>query len=99
MRYIYSVIQSFKDSDTEKIFNRIYCKKYSAGIQKIALRKLLLINGSTDVNDLRIPPGNRLEILKEDRKGQYSIRINDKYRICFKWNNGNALEVHIVDYH
>lgn len=68
-------------------------------LQKAALRKLLLIHGSTDINDLRIPPGNRLEALKGDRKGQYSIRINEKYRICFKWNNGNAIDVEIVDYH
>jgi len=93
------VIQSFKDPDALKIFNRIYCRKYSADLQKIALRKLLLIHGSTDVNDLRVPPGNRLEVLKGNRKGQYSIRINDQYRICFKWHNGNALEVEIVDYH
>ena len=99
MRYIYIVIQSFKDSDTEKVFTRVFCRKFSGDIQKIALRKLLLIHGSTDVNDLRIPPGNRLEALKGDRKGQYSIRINKINRICFKWNNGNALEVEIVDYH
>jgi proteic killer suppression protein len=93
------VIQSFKDSDSEHIFNRNHWRRFSIDLQKAALRKLLLIHGSTDVNDLRLPPGNRLEVLKGDRKGQYSIRINEKYRICFKWNNGNALGVEIVDYH
>jgi len=93
------VIQSFKDSDTEKIFNRIFCRKYSAVIQKIALRKLVLIHGATDVNDLEVPPGNRLEGLKGDRNGQHSIRINDRFRICFVWNKGNAFAVEIVDYH
>jgi proteic killer suppression protein len=68
-------------------------------LQKGALRKLVLLHGSTDINDLKAPPGNRLESLKGNRKGQYSIRINEKYRICFKWNNGNALDVEIVDYH
>jgi len=93
------VILSFRDSDTEKIFKRVYCRKYAAELQKTALRKLLLIHGSTDVNDLRVPPGNRLEALKDDRKGQYSIRINDQFRICFEWKNGNAFNVEIVDYH
>ena len=93
------MIQSFKNSETEDVFNRIYCKRFSADLQKIALRKLLLIHAAMDINDLRIPPGNRLEALKGDRKGQYSIRINEKYRICFKWNNSNAIDVEIVDYH
>jgi toxin HigB-1 len=93
------VVQSFKDSDTEKIFNRIFCRKYSADIQKAAIRKLVLIHGATDINDLRVPPGNRLEALKGERKGQHSIRINDQFRICFIWNKGNAFEVEIVDYH
>ena len=83
----------------EDVFNRIYCKRFSADLQKTALRKLLLIHAAMDINDLRIPPGNRLEALKGDRKGQYSIRINEKYRICFKWNSSNAIDVEIVDYH
>jgi proteic killer suppression protein len=93
------VIQSFKDSDTEKVFNRILCRKYSADIQKAALRKMILIHGAMDINDLKVPPGNRLEALKRERKGQHSIRINDQFRVCFTWNKGNAFEVEIVDYH
>jgi toxin HigB-1 len=93
------MIQSFKDNTTEKIFHRVPCRTFSIEIQKIALRKLVLIHGATDVNDLRIPPGNRLEALKGDRKGQYSIRINDKYRICFYFKDNNAFNVEIIDYH
>jgi proteic killer suppression protein len=98
-RYITIVILSFNDSDTEEIFNRIFCRKYSTDIKKSALRKLVLIHGATDINDLRVPPGNRLEALKGERKGQHSIRINDQFRICFVWNKGNAFKVELVDYH
>lgn len=93
------MIVSFKSAETEGIFRRIQSRKLPQDIQKTALRKLLLIDGATDLNDLRIPPGNRLEALKKDRAGQYSIRINDQFRICFRWKNGNALDVEIVDYH
>ncbi len=68
-------------------------------MQRIGLRKLILIHRSKDINDLRVPPGNRLEQLSGDRKGQYSIRINSQWRICFYWNNGTATEVEITDYH
>lgn len=93
------MIQSFKDSAAEKIFDRIFCKKYSTDIQKVALRKLVVLHGATDIDDLKVPPGNRLEALKGERKGQHSIRINDQFRICFIWNKGNAFNVEIVDYH
>jgi len=93
------VIDSFKDKETEKIWDEIYSKRFPKDIQRIGLRKLILINRSKDVNDLRIPPGNRLEQLSGDRKGQYSIRINAQWRICFVWNNGVASEVEITDYH
>jgi toxin HigB-1 len=93
------VIDSFKDKDTKKIWNEIYSKRFPKDVQRIGLRKLILLHRSKDVNDLRIPPGNRLEQLSGDRKGQYSIRINAQWRICFFWNNGVASEVEITDYH
>ena len=93
------MIESFKDKEAEKIWNETYSKRFPNDIQRIGLRKLILIHRAKDVNDLRIPPGNRLEQLAGDRRGQYSIRINDKWRICFYWNNGAASEVEISDYH
>lgn len=93
------MILSFKDKETEKIWNGFYSKKLPANIQKTARRKLIHIHSVIDLNDLKIPPGNRLHPLKGDRKGQYSISINDQYRICFKWVNQNAIDVEIVDYH
>jgi len=93
------VIDSFKDKETKKIWDEIYSKRFPKDIQRIGLRKLILIHRSKDVNDLRIPPGNMLEQLSGDRKGQYSIRINAQWRICFVWNNGVASEVEITDYH
>ena len=73
--------------------------KWSKDVQRQALRKLLLIDAAESMEDLKIPPGNKLERLKGDRRGQYSIRINDQWRICFKWSGGNATDVEIVDYH
>jgi len=93
------MIKSFKCKETEKIFNRNYSKKFPNDIQRIALRKLRMINHSQNLQDLKVPPGNRLEELKGKRKGQYSIRINNQWRICFKWHDNNAIEVKIVDYH
>ncbi|MBD3345920.1 MAG: type II toxin-antitoxin system RelE/ParE family toxin [Chitinivibrionales bacterium] len=93
------MIESFRDKETEKIWNETYSKRFPNDIQRIGLRKLILIHRAKDVNDLRIPPGNRLEQLSGDRKGQYVIRINDQWRICFYWNNGAAIEVEIADYH
>lgn len=93
------MIKSFADNETEKIFNRIFSKKRPHEIQAIAKRKLDLINAADDINDLRIPPGNRLELLGGDREGQHSIRINDRWRICFYWIENNAFEVEITDYH
>ncbi|OHD10846.1 MAG: plasmid maintenance system killer [Spirochaetes bacterium GWB1_36_13] len=93
------MILSFKDKETEKIWNGFYSKKFPANIQKTAKRKLIHIHSVIDLNDLKIPPGNRLHQLDGDRKGQYSISINDQFRICFKWKKQNALEVEIVDYH
>ncbi|MFC2158424.1 type II toxin-antitoxin system RelE/ParE family toxin [Acidobacteriota bacterium] len=93
------MIRSFKCKETEKIFERYYSKKFPHGIQRSALRKLRMLNRAIDLNDLRMPPGNRLESLKGDRKGQHSIRINEKWRICFVWDNDDAHKVEIVDYH
>jgi proteic killer suppression protein len=93
------VIDSFKDKETKKIWNEIYSKRFPKDVQRLGLRKLILLHRSKDVNDLRIPPGNRLEQLSGERKGQYSIRINAQWRICFVWNNGIASEVEITDYH
>lgn len=95
--YNFIMIKSFKDKETELIFNEVFSKKFPTNIQIIALRKLLMIN---NINDLRIPPSNHLEKLSGDRTGQYSIRINDKWRICFKLENQNDFcELEIVDYH
>ena len=93
------MIRSFSDSKTARVFNRVRVSKWSKDVQRQALRKLLLIDAAETVEDLRVPPGNRLERLKGARSGQYSIRINDQWRICFKWSRGNAIDVEIVDYH
>jgi len=93
------MIKSFKCKETEKIFYREYSKKLPHNIQKAAFRKLRMIDRSKTLNDLKVPPANRLEMLSGKRKGQYSIRINDRWRICFKWIDNNALEVEITDYH
>ncbi len=93
------MIRSFKSKETEKVFNRDRSKKLPGDIQQVALRKLKMLNRSQNLQDLRIPPSNRLERLKGDRKGQYSIRINDQWRICFHWERGDAYDVEIVDYH
>ena len=93
------MIQSFKCKETEKIFNRIYSRRFPKNIQQIMFRKLRMLNRAYSINDLRVPPGNRLESLKGDRKGQKSIRINDQWRIYFEWKRNNAFNVEIVDYH
>lgn len=93
------MIFSFEDKETEKIWNGILSKKLPIEIQQTARRKLRMLNNSIDIMDLRIPPANRLEKLKGDLKEFYSIRINNQWRIIFKWENGNAFEVKIVDYH
>lgn len=93
------MIQSFKDKEAEKIFKRQRSKKLPGDIQQVALRKLRMIHRAVSINDLRIPPANRLEKLKGDRENQYSIRINDQWRVCFRWQDGEAYDVEIVDYH
>jgi len=93
------VIRSFKCKETEKIFKRSYSKKYPVDMQRVALRKLRMLNRAEDLNDLRVPPGNRLEALKGKRKGQHSIRINDQWQICFLWQDKDVFDVEITDYH
>lgn len=93
------MIRSFKCKETEKIFTREYSKKFPHSIQRSALRKLRMLNRANNLSDLTNPPGNRLEALKGVRKGQMSIRINDQFRICFKWHKDDAYNVEIVDYH
>ncbi len=93
------MINSFNCKETEKIFKRSPSRRFPLSIHRIALKKLLLIHAAGNVGELRLPPGNRLERLKGERAGQHSIRINDQWRICFEWKNGNADNVEIVDYH
>jgi proteic killer suppression protein len=93
------MIISFRDKETEKIWEQQYSRKLPRDIQRIGLRKLIIINRVKDLNDLKIPPGNKLEKLTGNRKDQFSIRINDQWRICFYWKNGVASSVEITDYH
>jgi len=93
------VIKTFACKDTEKVFHKTFSKQLPESIQQIALRKLRILDSAIDLADLVAPPSNRLEKLKGARKEQYSIRINDQWRICFKWEVNNAYDVEIVDYH
>jgi len=92
-------MRSFADPETENVFNRSRSRKLPQTIQRMALRKLLLLDAADCVEDLKIPPGNRLEKLSGNRKGQHSIRINRQWRICFRWKGTDAFDVEIVDYH
>jgi len=93
------MIKSFKCKETEKIYNRLFSQRLPHDIQKIAINKLWILDAATSLEDLQVPPSNRLESLKGNRKGQHSIRINQQWRICFKWHDGNSYNVEIVDYH
>ncbi len=93
------MIQTFKDKETEQVYSGFAQRRLAPDIARRALHKLIALNEAESITDLRIPPSNRLEQLKGDRKGQYSIRINMQYRICFSWKDGNAYDVEIVDYH
>ena len=93
------MIKSFRDKWTKEVFERFYVRIFSPDLQRIALRKLEMLNAALTLEDLRIPPGNRLEKLTGDREGQYSIRINEQYRVCFQWKDGDAYKVEIVDCH
>ena len=93
------MIKSFKDKETEKIYRQEVSKKIPRDIQQVAIRKLRMLNNARNVIDLRVPPANRLEKLSGNRVGQYSIRINDQWRVCFAWKSGEAFDVEITDYH
>jgi proteic killer suppression protein len=93
------MIKSFKCQETEIIFSGSPSRKFPADIQSRAERKLRMIDSSEKLDDLRVPPGNHLESLSGDRKGQWSVKINDKYRICFEWHDGDARNAEIIDYH
>jgi len=93
------MIKSFASKETQKLFRREFSRKLPESIQRIARRKLLILDAAETLGDLRVPPGNRLEQLSGDREGQHSIRINDQWRICFEWRKGDAHNVEIVDYH
>lgn len=93
------MIQSFADKDTERLWNRERVRSIDSRIHSVALRKLRQLGYAQTLDELRIPPGNRLEALKGDRRGQFNIRINDQWRICFRWSAAGPEEVEIVDYH
>jgi len=93
------MIRSFGNKETEKIWYGEYSKRYPSDIQPVVRRKLRMIHNAQDINDLRVPPGNRLEKLKGDLEGCWSIRVNDQWRIIFQWINNDAYEVQLIDYH
>ena len=93
------VIRGFRDSHTERLFQRHPVRKFGADVQRVALRRLRQLDAATILADLRVPPGNRVEKLRGARAGQFSIRVNDQWRVCFRWSDGDAYDVEIVDYH
>ena len=93
------MIRSFRDDEARRVFQRQRSRRLSADLQRGALRKLAMLDAAEVLEDLRVPPGNRLERLSREREGQYSIRINEQWRICFTWRDGDVYEVEIVDYH
>ena len=93
------MIKSFGDRDTERLFARESVRRFPTELRRIMLRKLVLLDSAESLDDLRTPPGNRLEKLKGDRAGQHSIRVNDQWRVCFRWSDSNAHDVQLVDYH
>jgi len=98
-RYYSDVIRSFKDKRADAIFRGEFVKGFDGQIQQRAREKLKYLDAAANIGDLRVPPGNQLEALKGGRTGQYSIRINRQWRLCFRWNEGEALDVEIIDYH
>ena len=93
------MIRSFRDRETERVFRRERTRTFALDVQRMAQRKLTVLDAGESLEDLRVPPGNRLEKLSGDREGQHSIRINNRWRICFRWVDGDAADVEIVDYH
>ena len=93
------MIVSFSDPDTKLLWETGKSRRIPANIRRSAWKKLAILNAAIELDNLKVPPGNRLEVLTKDRKGQHSIRVNDQYRVCFRWSEGNAHDVEIVDYH
>lgn len=93
------MIKSFADRDTERLFSRQPVRRLPSDLHRVMLRKLVVVHSASVLEDLRVPPGNQLEKLRGKRAGQYSIRVNDQWRVCFRWSDGNAHDVEIVDYH
>jgi toxin HigB-1 len=93
------MIASFRDKETEKLWRTGESRRIPADLHLRAFKKLAILNAAVTLDNLKVPPGNQLEVLRGSRAGQHSIRINDQYRVCFMWRNGNAFEVEIVDYH
>jgi proteic killer suppression protein len=93
------MIRTFADKHTERVWRGDRVARLPADVQRVGRRKLRMLNNARDLHDLRVPPGNRLEPLHRDRAGQHSIRINDQWRVCFRWRDGDAYDVEIVDYH
>ncbi len=93
------MLASFADRDTEAVWHRRRARRFGPAVNRAAHRKLLLLNAARTLNDLRVPPGNKLEKLRGDRAGSYSIRVNDQWRICFRWTSAGAHDVEITDYH
>ena len=93
------MIKSFGNRDTERLFGREPVRRFPSNLARVMLRRLVAVDAADALDDLRIPPGNWLEKLKGSRAGQYSIRVNDQWRVCFHWKDGNAYDVEIVDYH
>ena len=99
MRYTKRVLQSFGDKTTERVWSRELVRSFDSDLLRSAVRKLLILDAAEDLQDLKVPPGNRLEKLRGDRSGQHSIRINQQWRICFRWTTAGPADVSIVDYH
>ncbi|MGQ0562350.1 MAG: type II toxin-antitoxin system RelE/ParE family toxin [Gemmatimonadota bacterium] len=93
------MIKSFADRATERMFSREPVRRFPSELHRVRLRKLVVLHAANVLDDLRVPPGNRLEKLRGDRSGQYSIRVNDQWRVCFRWSEGNAYDVEIAEYH
>ena len=93
------MIRSFHDRDTERLARRELVRRWGSDVRRLALRKLRMLDAAVSLDDLRVPPGNRLERLRGDRAGQWSIRVNDQWRLCFEWRESDAYDVELVDYH
>ena len=98
-RYYWFVIKNFRNKETERIFSRQFSRRFPSNLHRVAWRKLAMLEAAERLEDLSVSPGNRLEKLLGDREGEYSIRINDRWRICFRWSKGDAYDVEVVDYH